>query len=319
MSHNRLTLLHTFEVAARLLSFTLAAAELHLTQGAVSQRIRQLENQLGFRLFLRLTRRLALTAEGERLLITLTRSLRHIDNEIEDIRDGDLRGTLTLGIAPTLGLQWLLPRLPRFQQRWPSLNLMLRVRAGTVDFNEERVDLAIYYGAPPTPDLHREHLMDEQLLPLCSPEYAARLQLADHPERLADACFIHASESSDVQHLFSEWRQWCEQTGHALPVEGRYYGFNHYLMALQAACNGMGVIMGRQRLAEAMIARGELVCPYGPAIPAGRDYSLIYPREQQQRPRLSAFTTWLKSAVQETTNDSPDTIKTGGPDDSQAQ
>ncbi len=297
MSHNRLMLLHTFEVAARRLSFTLAADELHLTQGAVSQRIRQLEHQLGFRLFLRLTRRLALTQEGARLLATLTRSLRHIDNEIEDIRDRDLRGTLTLGIAPTLALQWLLPRLPRFQQRWPSLNLMLRVRAGTVDFNEERVDLAIYYGAPPTPDLHSEHLMDEQLLPLCSPEYAARLQLADHPERLADACFIHASESSDVQHLFAEWRHWCEQTGVTLPLEGRYYGFNHYLMALQAACNGMGIIMGRLRLAEPMLRSGALISPCGHRISAGRDYALICPAEQRERPRLKAFSDWLQEEI----------------------
>ena len=142
-----LALLQTFEVTARHLSFTLAAHEMNLTQGAVSHRIRRLEMHIGFRLFIRMTRKLALTEEGKRLLATLSHSLRAINDEIEDIRDQDLRGTLHIGIAPTLAHLWLMPRLPRFQAQWPGLNLQFRVRAGVMDFNEERVDLAIYYGA----------------------------------------------------------------------------------------------------------------------------------------------------------------------------
>ena len=139
--------MQTFEVTARHLSFTLAAHEMNLTQGAVSHRIRRLEMHIGFRLFIRMTRKLALTEEGKRLLATLSHSLRAINDEIEDIRDQDLRGTLHIGIAPTLAHLWLMPRLPRFQTQWPGLNLQFRVRAGVMDFNEERVDLAIYYGA----------------------------------------------------------------------------------------------------------------------------------------------------------------------------
>lgn len=108
---------------------------------------------IGFRLFIRMTRKLALTEEGKRLLATLSHSLRAINDEIEDIRDQDLRGTLHIGIAPTLAHLWLMPRLPRFQAQWPGLNLQFRVRAGVMDFNEERVDLAIYYGATRYPDL----------------------------------------------------------------------------------------------------------------------------------------------------------------------
>lgn len=139
-----LALLQTFEVTARHLSFTLAAHEMNLTQGAVSHRIRRLEMHIGFRLFIRMTRKLALTEEGKRLLATLSHSLRAINDEIEDIRDQDLRGTLHIGIAPTLAHLWLMPRLPRFQTQWPGLNLQFRVRAGVMDFNEERVDLAIF-------------------------------------------------------------------------------------------------------------------------------------------------------------------------------
>lgn len=98
-----LALLQTFEVTARHLSFTLAAHEMNLTQGAVSHRIRRLEMHIGFRLFIRMTRKLALTEEGKRLLATLSHSLRAINDEIEDIRDQDLRGTLHIGIAPDAG------------------------------------------------------------------------------------------------------------------------------------------------------------------------------------------------------------------------
>lgn len=291
---NKLTLLSTFEVAARHLSFKLAADELYLTPSAISHRIQQLEKQLGFRLFLRMTRKLALTEDGSRLLLTLTKSLRRIDDEIEDIRYNDLRGTLTLGIAPILGQLWLMPRLPDFQQRWPSLNVMLRVRAGTVNFDEEQIDLAIYYGATHYPDLHRELLFEEQLLPVCSPAYAAQWGLSENPDRLSETCFLHASESTDVQNLFSEWRLWCEAGNINLPLEGRYYGFNNYALALQAALNGMGILMGRHVLIQQMLESGQLVSPCGPVVSAGRNYELFYPEENAQRPRLRAFTDWLK-------------------------
>lgn len=297
---NKLSLLSTFEVAARFLSFKLAADELHLTPSAVSHRIQQLEKLLGFRLFMRMTRKLALTAEGARLLLTLTKSLRRIDDEIDDILYNDLRGTFTLGLAPIFAQLWLMPRLSDFQQRWPSLNVMQRVRAGTVDFNEEQIDLAIYYGATHYPDLYREPLFEEQLLPVCTPAYAAQLNLHEQPERLAEACFLHASESTDVQNLFSEWRIWSEASGTQLPIETRYYGFNNYLLALQAALNGMGVLMGRHALLGPMLASGQLVSPCGSIVPAGRQYELFYPKENAQRPRLRAFTDWLKEHVMTT-------------------
>lgn len=294
VQQNRLALLHTFECAARHLSFTRAAAEMNLTQGAISHRIRHLEALLGFRLFVRLTRRLALTEEGLRLLKTLSHSLRQIDEEIDDIRARDLRGTLHVGVAPTLGLSWLMPRLPRFQQRWPGVNVMLRVRAGAVDFNEERVDLAIYYGAGRYSDLHRELLMEEFLLPVCSPVYAE--QLGEAPTSLAQACFLHASESTDVQQLFSEWRHWCDGCGVDLPYEQRHYGFNHYQMALEAALAGMGVAMGRRVLVRPLLEQGALVA-VGPEVAAGRNYELMAPREHLDRPRCRAFIDWLRDEL----------------------
>jgi LysR family transcriptional regulator, D-serine deaminase activator len=293
VQQNQLALLHTFEITATHLSFTRAAEDLHLTQGAVSHRIRHLETLLGFRLFIRMTRKLALTQEGERLRATLSRSLRQINDEIEDIREQDLRGLLHIGIAPTLAQLWLMPRLPDFQRSWPSLNLKLKVRAGVVDFNEEQVDLAIYYGNGRYADLYQERLMTERLLPVCSPEYARQLACDGKPEQLAEAIFIHASESTDVQEAVGEWRHWCREVGVNLPLEERTCSFNLYRLALQAAESGMGIAMGREVLVRPLLASGALVSPCPELVPSERGYDLLCPHENRDRLRFQAFTNWL--------------------------
>ncbi len=287
-----LALLQTFEVTARHLSFTLAAHEMNLTQGAVSHRIRRLEMHIGFRLFIRMTRKLALTEEGKRLLATLSHSLRAINDEIEDIRDQDLRGTLHIGIAPTLAHLWLMPRLPRFQAQWPGLNLRFRVRAGVMDFNEERVDLAIYYGATRYPDLYQQRLMAESLLPVCSPRYRQQYRPLSGGDPAA-LVWIHACESTDVQDQFAEWCLWCQHSGQALPFEGRYYAVNNHSLAIEMALNGLGVVMGRKTLIQPLLDAGRLVALSENEAPSPFGYDLICPQENRSRPRFRAFSEWL--------------------------
>ena len=129
--------MYTFAIAGKFLSFTKAAEELFITQGAVSQRIKSLEEQLGFSLFVRMTRRLELTKEGERLLHALNQSFDVIFSELEDIKFNELRGELYIGAAPTFAQSWLLPRLPDFQRLYPHLNIKLRVKASRLDFQHE--------------------------------------------------------------------------------------------------------------------------------------------------------------------------------------
>jgi len=287
-----LALLQSFEIAARHMSFTLAAKELNLTQGAMSHRIRQLESLLGFRLFIRMTRKMALSPEGERLLATLSLSLRSINDEIEDIRSQSLRGTLHIGVAPTFAQLWLMPRLAQFQQQCPGINLNVKVRAGVMEFNDERVDLAIYYGANLYADLCQQRLFDEYLLPVCSPEYYPLLSQNGKVE-LEKACFIHASESTESQVHFADWRIWCEKTEQSLPYEKRHYSFNHYHMALQAAESGMGVMMGRKLLIQASLESGKLIPLSDKPVLAPMGYDLIYPRESSERMRFKAFIDFL--------------------------
>ncbi|HDC4397862.1 TPA: LysR family transcriptional regulator [Enterobacter cloacae] len=294
---NILALLHTFECAALHMSFTRAANILNLTQGAVSQRIRHLEDMLGFRLFIRLTRKLQLTNEGARLLGILSSSLKRIDDEIEDIRVQGLRGTLSVGLPPTFSFIWLMPRLEEFALRWPNLNINFRVRAGLINFNHERVDIAIYYGMQKYPDLYCERLADEWLVPVCTPALSQRIRQDNN--WFEKVRFIHASESVDSQDTFSEWREWCSATQTELPLEKNFMSFNNCHMSIEAALTGSGIAMGRKQLVKNYIAEGKLTIPFNKEVQAKRGYDLIMPRENRSRPGVKALTEWVRSIINE--------------------
>ncbi|WP_064608017.1 LysR substrate-binding domain-containing protein [Photobacterium sp. J15] len=301
--------MHTFSVAAKFLSFTKAAEELCLTQGAVSQRIKKLEEQLGFKLFVRLTRRLELTPEGERMLATLNASFDRIFAEMEDIRFNELRGELYIGVAPTFGQAWLLPRLSKFQALYPSLNVKIRVKASRLDFQNEPVDLAIYYGDAHHSDFYCKRLFDEKLTPVCSPDYAEKLGLLHNsngdedsvlPEllqsKLSQACFIHCTESLDAISPNHEWQQWLEGVDVEIDTSQQQYVFNHAEMAISAARQSMGIAMGRYELVRHYIEQGELVAPFK-AINTGLGYDLICPKGLEKRPRFEAFANWIQSLL----------------------
>lgn len=284
--------MHTFSVVARLLSFTKAAEELCLTQGAVSHRIKNLEKELGFSVFVRLTRRLQLTREGARLLATLNHSFAEIFSELDDIRFNELRGELYIGASPTFALAWLMPRLPSFQKLYPNLNVKIRIKASKLDFKHEPVDLAIYYGNETHPDLHSQRLFCERLVPVCTPEYALQFALAEDIKNLREVTFIHCIESLESISPTHEWSTWLKANAADLESERRQYQFNHSEMAILAARQGMGVAMGRAKLIQAHIESGELITPFA-SVDAGLGYDLICSKGQESRPKYQAFLNWI--------------------------
>jgi LysR family D-serine deaminase transcriptional activator len=320
VEQSMLALLHTFEVSARHLSFTKAAEELFLTQGAISQRIRRLEELLKFKLFIRLTRKLVLTPEGEQLLQALTSSLQQINEVIEDIRFNELRGMLCIGLPPAFGQLWLMPRLTSFKTLYRSLDLLFYGQHGLPNFETEPVDMAVYYGNASLPHLHSWPLLEEWLVPVCSPEYAAshfRNQLPSNSDDcLADEAvwqslsgkdkmdlrkcsLLHCTESLEQFDFGYEWQHWSQATGVALPHTNRKYVFNQHAMALEAAKHGMGLAMGRWYLAMPAVLRGELVIPVDYKIPSGMGYQLFCSREHVQRPCYQAFAQWLQRTIDE--------------------
>lgn len=286
--------MHTFSVAARYLSFTQAGNELNLTQSAVSHRIKNLEASLGFKLFVRLTRRMELTPEGERLLLTLNSSFESIFSELEDIRSNELSGELCIGTSPGFASLWLLPRLASFQAQYPSLNIRLITKEMQLDFEYEPVDAAIFYSDGHFPGFHCQHLFSEKRVPVCSPQYAERYGLLEKGiEGLREVTFIHSSHSKI-------WRHWLNEMGVDIDCQKRRLVFNYSDLDVMGARQSLGIAMGRQRFARQYIESGELISPF-PAIDTGMGYDLVCPEGMQHRPKFVAFSRWVvNQMVQET-------------------
>ncbi|SJN60013.1 Glycine cleavage system transcriptional activator [Vibrio ruber DSM 16370] len=294
---NILANLYTFSVVAKFLSFTLAAEELCLTQGAVSQRIKKLEADLGFTLFVRLTRKLELTEDGHRMLRTLTKSLSNIFTEVDDIRFNELRGELYIGIAPTFAHLWLVPKMGEFQRLYPYLDVKMRVKASKLDFHNQPVDIAIYYGNETHPDFYHIRLFDEYLVPVCTPEYAQRFNLYDSEPRLEEATFLHCTESLEFLSPLSEWQHWLNATGRSTHILQHKYVFNHEELTMVAARNSMGIALGRYHTIQPYLDSGTLVTLFD-RVPSGYGYDLICPKGHETRPKLQAFLNWISKYIE---------------------
>ena len=281
--------LHTFNIAAEKMSFTLAAKKLHLTQGAVSHRIKVLEGELGFNLFVRGTRKLELTEEGLRFQRTLSKSLSSIFSEIEDINNTDLYGQINIGTSPAFANSWLLPRLADFKKRYPKFNLNIFSQEEQ-DFHQNHLDIAIYYGAENLKDMYRQPLFGEKYIPVCTPTYAAENDIfEDGLESLHRINFIHAL-GSDV------WQRWIKH--HQLDVNlfEQFYCVSHRDMGVRSALHNIGVAMGRYHFVKQYIETGELITPY-PSMETNKSYELICPLGTEKRPKVRTFIRWLEEQL----------------------
>jgi len=281
--------IRAFEAAARHLSFNQAAGELHVTPSAVSHQIRTLEEHLGTRLFERLTRRVALTRDGQALLPPIQSALDQIDAAIRRLGSKPDDGSLTVQASPNFATEWLVPRLLGFQAEHPDIEVKLMTTRGhdgrRLDF--EQVDLAVWYGNGDWPDVRCERLMREELVPVCSPELLEGEQSLSAPEDLRNATLIH------VLMRIGQWRNWLEAAG----VEGvdpdRGPKFQNTPLALEAAMAGMGVAIANRAFVTDHLGDGRLVIPFDRDLPSASAYYLIYPTQGLQRPSARAFRQWL--------------------------
>ena len=286
--------MHFFLCAAQLRSFTKAAKELCVTQGAVSHRIRQLEEQLGFPLFHRFPRKIMLTGEGERLYHILSGPMWDLENEIRRIRHLGLTGSLMLHCPPSMAGIWLMPRLVRFQALHPGIDVHVRCRNDLVDFEQDTVDIALTYGSGLYPGLHVRPLMRERLMPVCAPDYAARHDFRNKGAMaLAGCTLLHDNMPWPNAQYFSEWQAWAGHMGLAGLDVCRGYSFDRSELALLAAEKGLGVAMGRGQLVRDALVAGRLSAPLPEEMEAPQAYYAVVRREDAERPRIHAFLHWL--------------------------
>ncbi|CAN7144813.1 transcriptional regulator GcvA [Rhizobium rhizogenes] len=289
-----LSALRAFEASARHLSMTLAARELHVTPGAVSLQVRDLETALGVRLFERRARSLALTAEGADYFATLRTAFRLVREATAALtmraRDTVLTVTCTAGFAT----YWLVPRLLRFEQAHPDIDLRISASHRIMDFQRDGIDIAIRHGLGGYEGLASERLLDDQYVPVCTPEIAAALGPSPAADALAGLTLIH-----DVYRR--DWQLWLEAAGATMVDATRGPIFTDGIGAYHAMRAGLGIALMRRSFIEQELAGGTLVAPFPTGLASTLAYHLVYPPTALERPAIAAFRAWLFSEVSRTT------------------
>lgn len=286
----RLPSLHTlqvFEAAARRLSFTRAAVELHLTQAAVSRQIRQLEAALEHRLFVRLHRRVELTPAGERLAADLSQSFTQIARSIAQVR-GETRERLRLSVEPAFAARWLLPRLPRFIAGEPQIDVEVESTEILRELGTE-TDLAIRYveGSRQRPSRGAVLLADLSMFPVLAPSLLRPNQKLQEPGDLLQFPLLHEDEGRS-------WQAWFHAAGLSDAALPRRMRFNDVALVLQAAVAGHGVALGDDLLAADDLKAGRLLKPFDARARCGTYWLLgVAFRSRAQR----VFRDWLQEQL----------------------
>jgi len=284
--------LRAFEAAARHLSFTRAAAELNVTQTAISHQIRRLEEQLGLRLFLRKSRTLLLTREAQEYLPAVRAAFDDLRLATERLKRPEKAQLLTVSTVASLAAKWLLPRLAGFQAANPGIEVRISSSSHLVDFRREEVDVAIRFGRGRWPGLSATWLMPEDIFPVCSPALPKSGKPLKRPQDLANHTLIHGSLNRE------DWTLWLTAAGLPTALAQRPgLTFDLSLMALQAAMDGLGVAIARAAYVEADIAAGRLVVPFDVKLPTEAGYYVVAPEETADTPKIAVFRDWLVATV----------------------
>ncbi|PPC75433.1 hypothetical protein WH50_24555 [Pokkaliibacter plantistimulans] len=294
--------LRVFEAAARLQSFTKAADELCVTQGAVSQQVRQLEQQLGVSLFIRQGRGVMLSPEGRRLAALTSRVVAEISDEVRRIRRPETDRQLVVSCCPSFAMQWLLPRLGRFSAAYPDIEVSLRAEFHALSPREllaEGIDLAIRYDPWGYPIGFDEVLLEEYLLPVVAADKLAEGVQPTPEKYLKDQVWLLDGVGWAGADVHDEWRAWLKAK--TLPeVKPRQEQiFNLAQLAQQAAAQGRGVAMGRMALVADALNSGQLKALWAPAVPSPARYVLLTHAERRRQAGVVQFCQWLKREIEE--------------------
>jgi LysR family glycine cleavage system transcriptional activator len=283
--------LYAFEAAARYLSITRAADELNVTPSAVSHRIRGLETRLGVALFHRNRRHLMLSDAGQRLYPGIRDGFGRIAVALADLDGLQQRGILTVSMLSTFASRWFIPRLPRFQQAHPDIEVHISTTMRPVSFERDGVDAAIRYGGGDWPDLHADRLLGEEITPVCHPDLIA----GDPPLReiadLAHHTLLHAEARPE------DWPLWLKMQGYERLKPAQTVTFDSTNFTLEAAQQGAGVAIAAMEFVADALVDQRLAIPFGRPVQQDQAYYLVCPTGWADRPKIAALRTWLVQEV----------------------
>jgi LysR family transcriptional regulator, glycine cleavage system transcriptional activator len=298
-----LSSLRAFEAAARHLSFRRAADELNVTPAAISHQVKALEEYLGVKLFRRLVRGLELTGTAQACMGKLRDGFDALATAVEMMRTHDTGGTLDLGIAPSLAVKWLMPRIHSFVSTYPDIDVRIAASSGMIDgrrdpsghranIDSDEPHVEIRFGAGQYPGFRVDKLFSVSVMPMCSPRLLDSEHPLERPEHLRHHTLLH-HDAGYAGDGGSSWKQWLKAAG----VEGvdvsRGPHFNHAVLALDAAIDGAGVVLSYPVLAAADLAAKKLVTPFPLSLPMEQAYHLVCAEVISDHPRVAAFRGWL--------------------------
>ncbi len=283
--------LEAFEAAARNLSFTRAAAELSLTQSAVSRAIASLEERLGFPLFERRHRALLLTERGQTLYAATMDLLEGLDETLAKLRAPADGRTVTVTTTLSFASLWLVPRLAGFTRAYPGVDVRIAANNDIVELERGGIDLAIRYSSAELAPGGAK-LFGDDVVPVCSPDLARNpARPLARPADLASHVLLHLAETPTTSWLV--WSQWLQAAGVADLRPAGALHFSHYDQLIQAAVKGQGVALGRMPLLRDLVRSGQLVTPFKRAIAAPRCYFVVRSRRSLENQDVEGFARWL--------------------------
>ena len=284
-----------FEAAARLLSFTRAAEELHLSQAAVSQQIRSLEERLQVRLFTRSHRAVQLTNEGREYQHSVSLVLRQLAGATTDIRNVEFSRQLVIGCDHSFASLWLRPRLAALRRALPQVTLRLVIDDAEAAIVGGEVQATILHGDGNWPGYRALRLLDEEIYPVCSPAYDHARAADDWVDWLLGAQLI---DLADNQWNWINWRLWLGDRASEQPLANRGLQISNYPLVIDAACAGLGVALGWAGLVDDHLGDGRLVRPVEASLATEFGYYLIYPESLAGDAVLAQLQNWLETAFE---------------------
>ena len=292
-----LNALRAFEAAARHLSFARAADELAVTPAALSHQMRTLEEHFGVPLFHRRARGIALTEPGRLLYPGVQLGFESLRTAVERLSRRETDRVLVISAGPGFTAKWLAPRLYRFVEAHPEIDARISAGSLPINFATADVDIAIRVSTGDHPGLHVEQLMEERILPLCSPRLLEGPHGLKTPQDLRHMTLIHIDLPLPSPQG-ATWAHWLEQAGITGVDAERGLRFNVVDHAHDAAIAGAGVVLAHKVIASYDIAAHRLVAPFGPELPMfDRHYHLLCAKGQQNRPKIRAFRDWLIAEI----------------------
>ncbi len=284
--------LRVVESAARNGSFVRAAEEQMLTASAVSQRVKNLEDQLRFKIFNRRNNAIILTTEGDAFVAHVREALDTILNAGIEAKNLDRKNVLKVSALPTFIVRWLLPRLKSFEDEKPDIRLNLSNSYTPPNFIKEDFDLCIRYGNGDFPGFESKLLFHEELTPVCTPELLSqklsKKAFEIQPEDLSHFALLHSDTCT------MNWQYWLEQTGaqDVLRHASNTY-FDSCMLSYEAASAGLGFAIANCSYMMEDIAKNKLIAPFCTNLKSGCGWYVVYPKKNATLPKVLSFEKWL--------------------------